>query len=59
MHVNNEIGVIQDIEAIGNICRERKIVFHVDGAQSAGKVDINLDELPVDLMSFSSQDLWP
>jgi cysteine desulfurase len=58
MHVNNEIGVIQDIEAIGNICRERKIVFHVDGAQSAGKVDINLDELPVDLMSFSAHKIY-
>jgi len=58
MHVNNEIGVIQDIEAIGKICRERKIVFHVDGAQSAGKVDINLDELPVDLMSFSAHKVY-
>ena len=58
MHVNNEIGVIQDIEAIGNICRERKIVFHVDGAQSAGKVDINLEELPVDLMSFSAHKIY-
>ena len=54
MHVNNEIGVIQDIEAIGNICRARKIIFHVDAAQSTGKVDINLEELPVDLMSFSA-----
>ena len=44
MHVNNEIGVIQDIEAIGKICRERKIIFHVDAAQSAGKVDINRSE---------------
>jgi cysteine desulfurase len=58
MHVNNEIGVIQDIEAIGNICRERKIVFHVDGAQSAGKVPINLSELPVDLMSFSAHKIY-
>ncbi len=54
MHVNNEIGVIQDIAAIGEICRDRKILFHVDAAQSAGKVDINLDELKVDLMSFSA-----
>ncbi|MDT0628915.1 IscS subfamily cysteine desulfurase [Alteromonas sp. W364] len=54
MHVNNEIGVIQDIEAIGNICRERKIVFHVDAAQSTGKVPIDLQALPVDLMSFSA-----
>jgi cysteine desulfurase len=58
MHVNNEIGVIQDIEAIGRICRERKIVFHVDGAQSAGKVPINLAELPVDLMSFSAHKIY-
>jgi cysteine desulfurase len=54
MHVNNEIGVIQDIEAIGNICRERKIIFHVDAAQSTGKVPIDLQTLPVDLMSFSA-----
>ena len=54
MHVNNEIGVIQDIEAIGKICCERKIIFHVDAAQGAGKVEINLEELPVDLMSFSA-----
>jgi cysteine desulfurase len=58
MHVNNEIGVIQDIEAIGKICRERKIIFHVDGAQSAGKVDMNLEELPVDLMSFSAHKIY-
>ena len=54
MHVNNEIGVIQDIVAIGNICRERGIVFHVDAAQSTGKVAIDLENLPVDLMSFSA-----
>jgi cysteine desulfurase len=58
MHVNNEIGVIQDIGAIGKICRERKILFHVDAAQSAGKVDINLEELPVDLMSFSAHKIY-
>ena len=58
MHVNNEIGVIQDIEAIGNLCRERNITFHVDGAQSAGKVPINLAELPVDLMSFSAHKIY-
>jgi len=58
MHVNNEIGVIQDIEAIGKICRDRKIIFHVDAAQSAGKVPLNLEELPVDLMSFSAHKIY-
>jgi len=54
MHVNNEIGVINDIKAIGKITRERGIVFHVDAAQSTGKVDIDLSDLEVDLMSFSA-----
>jgi cysteine desulfurase len=54
MLVNNEIGVIQDVVAIGNICRERGIVFHVDAAQATGKVAINLADLPIDLMSFSA-----
>ncbi len=58
MHVNNEIGVIQDIEAIGNICREHKVIFHVDAAQSAGKVPIDLASLPVDLMSFSAHKIY-
>ena len=58
MHVNNEIGVIQDIEAIGNICRKHKVIYHVDAAQSAGKVDINLEALPVDLMSFSAHKIY-
>ena len=52
MFVNNEIGVIQDITAIGNICRENNIIFHVDAAQATGKVEIDLETLPVDLMSF-------
>ena len=54
LYVNNEIGVIQDITAIGQLCRSRGIVFHVDAAQSTGKVAINLAELPVDLMSVSA-----
>ncbi len=54
MLVNNEIGVIQDIEAIGNICRENNVIFHVDAAQATGKVAIDLEKLPVDLMSFSA-----
>ena len=58
MHVNNEIGVIQDIAAIGELCRDRKILFHVDAAQSAGKIPINLSELKVDLMSFSAHKIY-
>jgi len=54
MMVNNEVGVIQPIEAIGEICRERGIVFHVDAAQATGKVEIDLQKLKVDLMSFSA-----
>lgn len=58
MHVNNEIGVIQDISAIGEITRERGILFHVDAAQSAGKVTIDLQKLKVDLMSFSAHKVY-
>jgi cysteine desulfurase len=54
MLVNNEIGVIQDIIAIGNICRANNIIFHVDAAQATGKVVIDLETLPIDLMSFSA-----
>ncbi len=54
MFVNNEIGVIQDIPALGALCRERGIIFHVDAAQATGKVDIDLATLPVDLMSLAS-----
>jgi cysteine desulfurase len=54
MFVNNEIGVVQDIAAIGELCRSKGIVFHVDAAQAAGKVDIDLQTLKVDLMSFSA-----
>ncbi|MGK2951807.1 MAG: IscS subfamily cysteine desulfurase [Thiobacillus sp.] len=54
MAVNNEIGVIQDIEAIGKICREKGVIFHVDAAQATGKMPIDLSKLPVDLMSFSA-----
>lgn len=52
MHVNNEIGVVNDIKAIGAVCRERKVLFHVDAAQSTGKVEIDVDAMNVDLMSF-------
>lgn len=58
MHVNNEIGVINDIAAIGDVCRERGVVFHVDAAQSAGKVPIDLAEMKVDLMSFSAHKIY-
>lgn len=54
MHVNNEIGVIQDIAAIGELCRSRKVVFHVDAAQSAGKVVMDVQEMKVDLISLSA-----
>jgi cysteine desulfurase len=58
MHVNNEIGVVQDISAIGKICRENGVFFHVDAAQSAGKVEIDLATMPVDLMSFSAHKIY-
>ncbi|EKT55723.1 IscS subfamily cysteine desulfurase [Providencia sneebia] len=58
MHVNNEIGIIQDIAAIGEICRSRDIIFHVDATQSVGKVPIDLSTLKVDLMSFSAHKLY-
>lgn len=58
MHVNNEIGVIQDIAALGNICRQHNVVFHVDAAQSAGKTPIDLQSLAVDLMSFSAHKVY-
>ena len=54
MYVNNEIGVVQDIPAIGGICRARGIIFHVDSAQATGKLAIDLAKLKVDLMSFSA-----
>jgi len=54
MHVNNEIGVVQDIAAIGEICRDKGILFHVDAAQSTGKAPIDLQQLKVDMMSFSA-----
>ncbi|MBT4257543.1 MAG: IscS subfamily cysteine desulfurase, partial [Gammaproteobacteria bacterium] len=58
MHVNNEIGVINDIEAIGKITRENGILFHVDAAQSAGKVEIDLENMQVDLMSLTAHKVY-
>ena len=58
MHVNNEIGVVNDIAAIGEITRARKVLFHVDAAQSAGKIDIDLAEQKIDLMSFSGHKIY-
>ena len=58
MHVNNEIGVIQDIAAIGDITRKKGIIFHVDAAQSAGKVQIDMSKLNVDLMSLSGHKIY-
>ena len=54
MFVNNEIGVIQDVVALGNICREKGVIFHVDGAQATGKVEIDMGALPIDLLSLAS-----
>lgn len=58
MFVNNEIGVIQDVRAIGEMCRSKGIIFHVDAAQAAGKVEIDLQSLKVDLMSFSAHKIY-
>ena len=58
MHVNNEIGVVNDIAGIGEVCRAHKVFFHVDAAQSAGKIDIDLSELKVDLMAFSAHKIY-
>ncbi|HEY4084216.1 MAG TPA: IscS subfamily cysteine desulfurase [Burkholderiaceae bacterium] len=54
LFVNNEIGVIQDVTAIGKICREKNIIFHVDAAQATGKIEIDITTLPIDLMSLAS-----
>ncbi len=54
MYVNNEIGVIQDVLALGNACREKGVIFHVDAAQATGRVDFDISKMPIDLMSLTS-----
>jgi cysteine desulfurase len=58
MHVNNETGVIQDVKAIGELCRSRKIMFHVDAAQSAGKIPVDVQEMNIDLLSLSAHKIY-
>jgi len=58
MHVNNEVGTIQPVEEIGNICREKGILFHVDAVQSFGKIPVNVDDLNADLLSVSAHKIY-
>ncbi len=58
MHVNNEIGVVQDVAAIGELCRARKIFFHVDAAQSCGKVPVDVEAMKIDLLSMSAHKIY-
>ncbi|WP_163937387.1 IscS subfamily cysteine desulfurase [Paraferrimonas sp. SM1919] len=58
MHVNNEVGVIQDVAALGEFCRSRKIIFHTDAAQSAGKVELDVQAMKVDLISISAHKMY-
>ncbi|MBZ6066262.1 IscS subfamily cysteine desulfurase [Aeromonas schubertii] len=58
MHVNNEIGVIQDIQGIGELCRARKVLLHVDAAQSVGKVEIDVEAMKIDLLSLSAHKIY-
>ncbi|MEI4220079.1 MAG: IscS subfamily cysteine desulfurase [Candidatus Dasytiphilus stammeri] len=58
MHVNNEIGVVQDIASIGELCRQYNVIYHVDGTQSVGKLPLDLRTIPVDLLSFSAHKIY-
>lgn len=58
MHVNNEIGVIQDIKGLGELCRSRKILLHVDAAQSVGKIEIDVEAMKIDLLSLSAHKIY-
>lgn len=58
MFVNNETGVIQDVATIGALCRTKWVLFHVDAAQAAGKVTIDVDQLPINLMSLSAHKIF-
>ncbi len=58
MHINNETGIVQDIESLGSVCREHNVLFHVDAAQSVGKVHLDLQALPVDLLSLTGHKIY-
>ncbi|MXW54776.1 MAG: IscS subfamily cysteine desulfurase [Gammaproteobacteria bacterium] len=58
MHVNNEIGVVNDVQSIGEVCRSRDVVFHVDGAQSVGKIPVDVEQMKIDLLSISGHKIY-
>ncbi len=58
MHVNNEIGVVNDVQSIGEVCRSRNVVFHVDGAQSVGKIPVDVEQMKIDLLSISGHKIY-